>query len=92
MEQIFSVTSKDPSCEARTGILNLPHGNVETPVFMPVGTNGTVKALTNDDLADIGFQIILSNTYHLYLRPGMEVITGAGGLHPPDRCFRPPLP
>jgi queuine tRNA-ribosyltransferase len=59
----------------------LPHGPVETPVFMPVGTNATVKALTNDDLVEIGFQIILSNTYHLYLRPGTEVIAGAGGLH-----------
>jgi queuine tRNA-ribosyltransferase len=60
----------------------LPHGAVTTPVFMPVGTNGTVKALTSDDLAEIGFEIILSNTYHLYLRPGTEVIAAAGGLHP----------
>ena len=66
---------------ARTGSLQLPHGTVSTPVFMPVGTNGTVKALTADDLKEIGFEIILSNTYHLYLRPGMEVMAAAGGLH-----------
>jgi queuine tRNA-ribosyltransferase len=80
--QIFSVTSEDKSCEARTGKLFLAHGDVETPAFMPVGTNGTVKALTRDDLTEIGFDIILSNTYHLYLRPGMDVIASmGGGLH-----------
>jgi len=77
----FSVTSRDNSCAARTGILHLPHGDVITPVFMPVGTNGTVKALTTDDLKEIGYDLILSNTYHLYLRPGEEVIEKAGGLH-----------
>jgi queuine tRNA-ribosyltransferase len=61
--------------------MELPHGKTETPVFMPVGTNGTVKALTREDLKEIGFHLILSNTYHLYLRPGTEVIEGAGGLH-----------
>jgi queuine tRNA-ribosyltransferase len=65
-------------------MLRLAHGEVSTPVFMPVGTNGTVKAITKDDLAEIGFEIILSNTYHLYLRPGTEVIGKAGGLH--DFC------
>jgi queuine tRNA-ribosyltransferase len=59
----------------------LPHGKISTPVFMPVGTNGTVKAISRDDLNEIGFEIILSNTYHLYLRPGTEVIKAAGGLH-----------
>ncbi|MCL1814428.1 MAG: tRNA guanosine(34) transglycosylase Tgt [Treponema sp.] len=78
---IFTVTHADPASRARTGLLALNHGPVETPVFMPVGTNGTVKALTNEDLESIGFSIILSNTYHLYLRPGIEVIGGAGGLH-----------
>jgi queuine tRNA-ribosyltransferase len=77
----FSVCHQDTSCRARTGILSLPHGQVSSPVFMPVGTNGTVKALTRDDLEEIGFGIILSNTYHLYLRPGIEVIHAAGGLH-----------
>jgi queuine tRNA-ribosyltransferase len=61
--------------------MRLPHGEVETPAFMPVGTNGTVKAVWKDDLEEIGFQIILSNTYHLYLRPGTGVIGAAGGLH-----------
>ncbi|MDR3145569.1 MAG: tRNA guanosine(34) transglycosylase Tgt [Treponema sp.] len=80
-ESFFTLRHSDPSCKARTGAMVLPHGTVTTPVFMPVGTNGTVKALTGDDLADIGFEIILSNTYHLYLRPGTEVIAAAGGLH-----------
>ena len=77
----FSVVSRDGDSAARTGVMRLPHGEVSTPVFMPVGTAGTVKALTVEDLREIGFQIILSNTYHLYLRPGMEVMAGAGGLH-----------
>jgi queuine tRNA-ribosyltransferase len=77
----FNITSRDNACAARTGILCLPHGDVATPVFMPVGTNGTVKAITADDLRKIGFNLILSNTYHLYLRPGEEVIEKAGGLH-----------
>jgi len=78
---IFTVQCQDASSSARTGTLELPHGKLQTPVFMPVGTNGTVKALTREDLKEIGFDIILSNTYHLFLRPGMEVLTGAGGLH-----------
>jgi len=77
----LTFSQKYRSGSARTGILELPHGKVSTPVFMPVGTNGTVKAVTVEDLKDIGFEIILSNTYHLYLRPGAEVIDGAGGLH-----------
>jgi queuine tRNA-ribosyltransferase len=81
MGSIFTINCRDPSCAARTGTIELPHGKVETPVFMPVGTNGPVKALTNDDIEEIGFEIILSNTYHLFLRPGTEVIAGAGGLH-----------
>ncbi|MDR0641321.1 MAG: tRNA guanosine(34) transglycosylase Tgt [Treponema sp.] len=77
----FAIHHEDPSCSARTGELELPHGKLSTPVFMPVGTNGTVKALSMEDLEEIGFEIILSNTYHLYLRPGTEVIGAAGGLH-----------
>jgi queuine tRNA-ribosyltransferase len=77
----FSVTHNDRGSRARTGVLELPHGKVTTPVFMPVGTNATVKAQTVDDLEETGFEIILSNTYHLYLRPGTEVIGAAGGLH-----------
>ena len=77
----FIVSCKDTSCAARTGILKLAHGDADTPVFMPVGTNGTVKAITVEDLEEIGFNLILSNTYHLYLRPGEEIIGKAGGLH-----------
>ncbi|MDR0455053.1 MAG: tRNA-guanine transglycosylase, partial [Treponema sp.] len=77
----FTVVSRDGTSSARTGVLQLPHGTVATPVFMPVGTGGTVKAMTVEDLKEIGFEIILSNTYHLYLRPGMEVMAGAEGLH-----------
>lgn len=78
---IFERTSVDSSTRARTGRIYLPHGEVETPVFMPVGTNATVKAVEPESLADIGFGIILANTYHLYLRPGHELIREAGGLH-----------
>ena len=72
---------EDRSTRARLGRLRLPHGLVETPQFMPVGTNATVKALTPDDLRDTGATIILANTYHLYLRPGHERIERLGGLH-----------
>jgi queuine tRNA-ribosyltransferase len=77
----FTILKEDSSSRARRGILELPHGAVETPVFMPVGTQGSVKAADTDTLTEIGFEIILSNTYHLYLRPGTEVISAAGGLH-----------
>ena len=78
---IFSIAHRDTASKARTGTLHLPHGDVLTPVFMPVGTNGTVKALTKDALHEIGFEIILANTYHLYLRPGENIVEKAGGLH-----------
>jgi queuine tRNA-ribosyltransferase len=80
----YEVTTPPPtdgSTRARVGELMLPHGAVETPQFMPVGTNATVKALTPDDLKDAGASIILANTYHLYLRPGHERIEALGGLH-----------
>ncbi len=80
----FELTAPPPldgSTRARTGLLTLPHGTVETPQFMPVGTNATVKALAPDDLKDAGASIILANTYHLYLRPGHERIARLGGLH-----------
>ncbi len=66
---------------ARRGRLSTPHGDVETPVFMPVGTQGTVKSLTPADLHDAGAQIVLANTYHLFLRPGHELVASLGGLH-----------
>lgn len=66
---------------ARAGKFTTPHGVIKTPVFMPVGTQATVKTLTPEDLIDDGAQIILSNTYHLYMRPGSDIVKGAGGLH-----------
>ena len=81
MDSVFRILHQDMNSRARTGVLNLPHGTVQTPVFMPVGTNATVKALTKDDLNEIGFDIILANTYHLYLRPGAPLIEEMGGLH-----------
>ena len=81
MDSVFRILHQDMNSRARTGVLNLPHGTVQTPVFMPVGTNATVKALTKDDLNEIGFEIILANTYHLYLRPGAPLIEEMGGLH-----------
>lgn len=81
MENIFEIKHESLDGKARTGVLHLPHGDVHTPVFMPVGTNATVKAVSKDDLEEIGFEIILANTYHLYLRPGSDIIEEAGGLH-----------
>ena len=75
----FSIFNTDG--EARAGILETARGSIHTPVFMPVGTVGTVKAMTPDELKEIGAEIILSNTYHLYLRPGHEVVQSLGGLH-----------
>lgn len=77
----FKTTHVCKQSGARTGIFKTPHGEIETPIYMPVGTQATVKSLTPDDLKDIESQIILSNTYHLYLRPGNELIKKAGGLH-----------
>ena len=67
--------------EARRGALELAHGRVETPAFMPVGTYGTVKAMSPAELRALGAQIVLGNTFHLWLRPGLEVIGAHGGLH-----------
>lgn len=79
---MFELLSKDPATKARTGRLRTDHGDIPTPVFMPVGTNGSVKAVSQDDLADrLDARIILGNTYHLFLRPGMSVMREAGGLH-----------
>lgn len=78
---VFRITEKDKKTRARNGYLTLNHGEVATPAFMPVGTNATVKALRDNELEEIGINLILCNTYHLYLRPGREVIEQAGGLH-----------
>jgi len=76
----FELLATDPT-GARLGRLTTPHGVIETPAFMPVGTAATVKGQTQEDLEDLGVQVLLSNTYHLYLRPGHELIRGMGGLH-----------
>ena len=76
----FSLEAES-SPAARAGVLHTPHGTISTPVFMPVGTNATVKTLTPEDLRECGAQIILANTYHLSLRPGAERIAALGGLH-----------
>ena len=77
----FNVIAKDKSSKARCGELITAHGKVHTPVFMPVGTQGTVKTLSPRDLKETGVQILLGNTYHLYLRPGADEIAQLGGLH-----------
>ena len=77
----FTLQNSDPNTSARTGILKTDHGEIETPIFMPVGTVGAVKTIAPKELKDFGSQIILGNTYHLYLRPGIDVINEAGGLH-----------
>ncbi len=77
----FEVLQTDPTCEARRGRLTTPHGQVDTPAFMPVGTRGAVKGITPGQLVDTGSQIVLGNTYHLELRPGAELIEQMGGLH-----------
>ncbi|HOQ43079.1 MAG TPA: tRNA guanosine(34) transglycosylase Tgt, partial [Smithellaceae bacterium] len=77
----FELIKKDPDTGARLGKMLTPHGPIDTPAFMPVGTQGTVKSLRPDDLQTCGAQIILGNTYHLYLRPGHETIRKLGGLH-----------
>src|SRR5512140_3705132 len=77
----FELLHVDAATGARRGRLHTPHGAVETPVFMPVGTVGSVKAMGPDDLERLGAQIILGNTYHLMLRPGAELVGELGGLH-----------
>jgi queuine tRNA-ribosyltransferase len=77
----FKLLKKDPSSGARLGKICTPHGEVNTPVFMPVATQGTVKALVPETVRDLGAEMILTNTYHLYLRPGHELIKKLGGIH-----------
>jgi len=78
---MFTITARDSASRARVGTLQTPHGTVQTPVFMPVGTRASVKSLTPDELHAHHAQIILGNTYHLYLQPGHELIARMGGLH-----------
>src|SRR5438876_4893173 len=77
----FSFTLTHTDGRARAGMLSTAHGDIETPAFMPVGTQGAVKGVTHRDLEASGAQILLSNTYHLYLRPGDDLIARRGGLH-----------
>lgn len=81
MSRNFTLTHQDKHSRARAGILHTDHGDVETPVFMPVGTQATVKALDAADMEMLGAQIILNNTYHLHLRPGEDVVKNLGGAH-----------
>ncbi len=81
MDFKFELIKECSRTGARAGILHTPHGDIETPIFMPVGTQATVKTMSPEELEDLGAQIILSNTYHLYLRPGHELVKKAGGLH-----------
>ncbi len=77
----FEILAEDKVTRARAGLLHTPHGIIETPIFMPVGTCATVKGIRQEELEALGVQILLGNTYHLYLRPGQELIREAGGLH-----------
>ncbi|MBW2057312.1 MAG: tRNA guanosine(34) transglycosylase Tgt [Deltaproteobacteria bacterium] len=87
----FTLCARDRTTEARAGLISTPHGDVHTPVFMPVGTQATVKSLTPEDLVDLGAEIILGNAYHLYLRPGHQTIRQLGGLHRFMQWSRPIL-
>ena len=77
----FDIVAEDAATGARAGLLQTPHGAVETPVFMPVGTRATVKTLNQQDLLELAAAIVLANASHLYLRPGHELVARAGGLH-----------
>lgn len=76
----FEITARDARTGARAGLITTPHGQVRTPCFMPVATQATVKAMTPDEVAGLSFEMVLANAYHLWLRPGVDVIAGAGGL------------
>ncbi len=87
----YELLHKDKKTGARRGVIHTPHGDIQTPIFMPVGTQATVKSMTNEELVENGAQIILGNTYHLYLRPGDELIKEAGGIHKFMKWNRPIL-
>ena len=87
----YELLHVDKNSGARRGVIHTPHGDIQTPVFMPVGTRATVKSMTPEELKEIEAQIILSNTYHLYLRPGHNLIKEAGGLHNFMKWDRPIL-
>jgi len=81
MKNRFTITASDDRSHARTGIIHTPHGPIETPAFAPVASQGAVKSLTHDQVQQLGAQLILVNAYHLFLRPGLEVIQSLGGIH-----------
>ena len=81
MNKFFTLLKKDAHTDARRGVVSTPHGEVPTPFFMPVATTATVKTMSSLDLYGMDSPIVLSNTYHLYLRPGLEIMAAAGGLH-----------
>lgn len=81
MDLGFQELARSSQCAARRGVFHTAHGSVQTPAFMPVGTQATVKTLTPEEVCELGAEVILSNTYHLYLRPGADLIAEAGGLH-----------
>ena len=87
----FDLLSTDPTSHARRGTLRLNHGVVKTPIFMPVGTYGTVKGVMPQSLEDMGAQIILGNTFHLWMRPGLDVLQSFGGLHAFEQWHKPIL-
>lgn len=90
-EKLFEINAKCSKSMARAGVVSLPNGKVETPIFMPIGTQGTVKSLDKAELEKLGSQIILGNTYHLWLRPDLDVLESAGGLHKFSNWDRPIL-
>src|SRR3989344_4873099 len=78
---MFEILKKSSSTKARLGILHTAHGDIKTPTFMPIGTKASVKTLSGDEVKSLGAQVILANTYHLWIQPGDDVIAKAGGLH-----------
>ena len=77
----FDLIAEDPTTHARAGVLHTPHGDIETPIFMPVGTKANVKGVPTETVKQLGAQIVLANTYHLSMRPGEDTIAELGGLH-----------
>ena len=78
---IFKINKQSKKSSARTGVLKTNHGDIKTPFFMPIATYGAVKTQSSEDIQKLPSKILLSNTYHLYIRPGTEILTKAGGLH-----------
>ena len=81
MSSLFTINHHDENTSARSGVIHTDHGDIPTPFFIPVGTYGAVKTQSSEEIAELPSSILLSNTYHLYLRPGTEILQKAGGLH-----------